>query len=59
MSRHAVVCSETHVVTNVVVWDGVTPYAPEGCLLVAIPEDSPVDIGYSYENEVFSPPQEG
>jgi hypothetical protein len=54
--NYAQICNESHTVLNIVVWDGVTPYQPEGCSLVEIPADTVVDIGYSYVDGVFSPP---
>ena len=43
------------VVNNIVVWDGVTPYSPNGTL-VNLDGSSYVDIGYTYENGVFTAP---
>ncbi len=41
---------ENGVVTNVIVWDGVTPYSPGPAVtLVLLPADSPVTMGYLYD----------
>jgi hypothetical protein len=47
------------VVTNVIVWDGVTPYDPgPNVTLVLLPVNSPVSIGWLYDaaNNAFSAP---
>ncbi len=41
---------ENGVVTNVIVWDGVTPYNPGPTVtLVLLPTDSPVTMGCLYD----------
>jgi hypothetical protein len=59
MSNYAYV--ENGVVTNVIVWDGVTPYNPGPTVtLVLLPDDSQVSIGYLYDADTntFSAPPE-
>lgn len=55
MSNYAMVNNETNRVDNVIVWDGVTPYAPpEGYTLVEIPETEPTPgIGWFYIDGAF------
>jgi hypothetical protein len=50
---------ENGVVTNVVDWDGITPWVPPaGSTAVIIPDGSYAGIGSSYSNGVFGePPQ--
>ncbi|WP_132922589.1 hypothetical protein [Sodalis ligni] len=41
---------ENGIVTNVIVWDGVTQYNPgPNVTLVLLPPDSPVTMGYLYK----------
>jgi hypothetical protein len=42
---------ENELVTNVIVWDGLSDYGVEG--LVEIPDFSQAGIGWSYINEEF------
>ncbi|MGQ7792909.1 hypothetical protein ACUN0C_10915 [Faunimonas sp. B44] len=51
-SRYAVV--EDGVVTNVVLWDSETPWAPEAGEAIACPID--VGIGWACDGEGFRPP---
>lgn len=46
------------VVTNTVVWDGQTEWAPESGDAVEIPEGVPVSIGWFYKGDKFSAPPE-
>jgi hypothetical protein len=47
---------EDETVTNVSLWDGVTPWAP-GCEIVELSDDSPVGPGWTRENgEWVAPP---
>ncbi len=53
---------ENGVVTNVIVWDGVTPYNPGPTVtLVLLPADSPVTMGWLYDagtNTFSAPPDQ-
>jgi hypothetical protein len=58
MSNYAMVNNETNRVDNVIVWDGVSEYAPpEGYTLVEIPPRSETEptpgIGWFYINSAF------
>lgn len=47
--KHAVL-SETNIVVNLVVWDGVSPYNPgDGLRLVPCPENLYIDIGWTWD----------
>lgn len=52
--RYAIVVNG--IVTNVVIWDGVTQWAHEG-EAVAI-ADMPIGIGWNYDGSVFTEPDE-
>lgn len=54
--RAALVNSSTNLVDNVIVADPAVDPAPEGFLLVAIPDDSPVSIGWTYDGSAFADP---
>lgn len=55
MHNYAVV--ENGSVINVVVWDGVSEWAPpDGAIAVDIPDDVPVGIGWLYDGSTFSQP---
>lgn len=53
MNRYAII--NDNAVVNVVLWDGETPYNPDG-VLVLIPEEQAVDTSWSYANDEFIPP---
>jgi hypothetical protein len=54
MNRYAHIEDET--VTNVSLWDGVTPWEP-GCEILELPDDSPVGPGWTREvGEWVAPP---
>jgi hypothetical protein len=54
IKRYAHIEDET--VTNVSLWDGVTPWEP-GCEVVELPDDSPVGPGWTREDgEWVAPP---
>lgn len=54
-SRYAVVTSG--VVTNVILWDGVSPWAPPvGSTVQLLPDDSPVFPGYTFDGTTFTAP---
>ena len=56
--EYAVINSETNIVENVILWDGVSPWAPPaGCYAEPI-GDSGAGIGWSYINGQFVPPAE-
>lgn len=55
--RCAVVDLATSEVVNVIVAQQDDP-APEGCILVDIPDDSPVSIGWLYVDGVFIAPSD-
>lgn len=52
--RYAEVINEE--VMNVILWDGVSPYAAEGELIL-IPAALPVSIGWRHEDGQFYPPE--
>ncbi|TCL04208.1 hypothetical protein [Sodalis ligni] len=59
MAIYAVI--ENSVVTNTIVWDGVTTTVPPaGCTVVIIPDGAITGIGYSYDatSKVFTAPPE-
>ena len=45
----ALIQNSDETVINIIVADPVVDPAPEGCLLVALPEDSPVTFGWIYD----------
>jgi hypothetical protein len=54
MNTYAIVNSG--IVTNLIVWDGVTPYNPgPGNILVEVPAGLNVDIGWTYDGTNFHP----
>ena len=56
-NNYAIVVNKT--VTNIIVWDGLDEYAiPTGAALVAVPANTIVDIGYSYDGTKFTAPIE-
>jgi hypothetical protein len=54
--KYAVISSETNIVENVIVWDGVTPWTPPTGYYVEPIGDSGAWIGWSYINGQFVPP---
>ena len=59
MKNYALIETATSIVTNVIVWDGKTPWRPpDGFIAVAIPSDQGVCIGWSYIDGVFVPPSQ-
>lgn len=55
--RYAVIDSQTNVVENVIVWDGVSPWTPPAGYYTAPIGDSGAGIGWSYINGTFVSPQ--
>jgi len=47
--RCAVVQNSDNTVANIIVADPAVDPAPEGCTLVALPDDSPVSFGWIYD----------
>ena len=46
------------IVINTLVWDGEAAWdIPAGCILILA--ETPVGIGWSYDGEKFSPPENG
>jgi hypothetical protein len=43
-------------VVNIAVWDGVTPWSPEGFIVVQVPEGLTVSSGWSYNGTSFIQP---
>ena len=54
--NYAVIFSETNIVEGVIVWDGVTPWAPPAGCYVEPVGDSGAGIGWSYIDGQFVPP---
>ena len=52
--NYAVVLND--VVTNVVVWDGVSDWSPAEGVAVLIPEETSVLIGFNYIDGIFTDP---
>ena len=54
--RYAIVKSETNIVENIIIWDGITPWTPpDGCYVEPI-GDSGAGINWSYIDGQFFPP---
>lgn len=47
--RSAMVQADNNTVVNLIVADPAVDPAPEGCILVALPDDSPVTFGWIYD----------
>ena len=45
----ALVDIQTNIVINIIVADPAVDPAPEGCILVGLPDDSPVTFGWIYD----------
>jgi hypothetical protein len=53
--RYALIKKNT--VVNLIEYDGEDPYTPpDGDLLTRIPDDQPVDIGWTFDGKAFSAP---
>jgi hypothetical protein len=52
--NYAVILND--VVTNIVVWDGVSDWSPAEGVAVAIPEETVVLIGFIYIDGIFTDP---
>ena len=57
VSRYAIVDKDGNV-TNVTLWDGVTPWQPGEGLKAVKDEDNKAEIGGRWNGEAFLPPQE-
>jgi hypothetical protein len=44
------------IVQNIALWDGVSPWSPEGFILVDV-TNLDVGPGFTYSNGVFTPPE--
>lgn len=54
--KYAVINSQTNIVENAIVWDGVAPWTPPAGYYVEPIGDSGAGIGWSYINGQFVPP---
>lgn len=56
MMRCAVVEISSGLVINLIIADPVVDPAPDGSLLIGLPDDSPVSIGWIWDGENFIDP---
>lgn len=56
--RCALIDLSTNLVVNLIVADPATDPAPSGHVIIGLPDDSPVAIGWTYSNGEFTPPLE-
>jgi hypothetical protein len=56
MMRCAVVEISSGLVTNLIIADPAVDPAPDGSLLIGLPDDSPVSIGWIWDGENFIDP---
>lgn len=56
--NYAVISSETNLVENVIVWDGVSPWTPPAGYYIEPLGDFGAGIGWSYIDGQFAPPIE-
>ena len=56
--RYALVNKDTGIVEGVAIWDGMTTYNPQGCVLVKLDDDSLVSDGWTYADGTFTAPTE-
>lgn len=54
--RSALIENLTNTVVNVIVANPAVDAAPEGHILIALPDDSPVSIGWQYDGLQFVDP---
>jgi len=54
--KYAVISSETNIVDNVIIWDGMAPWATPAGYYTAPIGDSGAGIGWSYVNGQFVAP---
>jgi hypothetical protein len=54
--KYAVINSETNIVENVILWDGVTPWTPPSKCYTVLIGNSGAGIGWSYINKQFVAP---
>ena len=52
--NYAVVLND--VVTNVIIWDGISDWSPSEGVVVLIPEETSVLIGFNYIDGIFTDP---
>lgn len=55
------VVNSSNIVVNVIMADPSVDPAPEGCILIGLPEGSPVSFGWLYDHSTgqFTSPAEG
>lgn len=58
MNKYLLQQIEDGLIINAVVWDGVTKYSPEGCILIPVDEYPGIWIGWTWDGNQFIPPQE-
>lgn len=58
MMRCALVDISTNLVVNLIIADPATDPAPSGHVIISLPDESPVAIGWTYNNGEFTPPLE-
>lgn len=58
MMRCALIDLSTNLVVNLIIADPAIDPAPNGYLIVGLPDDSLVDMGWTYNNGEFTPPLE-
>lgn len=54
--RTALINASSNIVENIIVADPAVDPAPPGAILVALPDDSPVAIGWLYDGNGFTDP---
>ena len=54
--RCALVESSSGLVTNLIIADPAVDPAPDGSLIIGLPDDSPVAIGWIWDGETFYDP---
>lgn len=54
--RCALIDTSSNIVVNLIMADPATDAAPEGGMLVGLPDDSPVAIGWLYDGTSFTDP---
>lgn len=59
MSKNYAIVDGTGTVSNVIAWDGVTPYAPPTGTTLILDPTSIVGRGWTYANGIFTNPNAG
>lgn len=54
--RSALIDNSTNIVTNVIMADPSVDPSPDGFFMIALPDDSPVSIGWLYDGSQFIDP---